>query len=442
MAPAFVSLMTIAAVVAALLAFLGLTTVLGQRYGLHPELKRKILHTGLGLSALAFPFLFHRLWEMGLLCAILLIVLFVVRRLPALKSGLGSSLHGVERVSFGEVFFVLAVLALYVLARDRLVLYVVPLIILTLSDAAAALVGVRYGKRAFDVVNGKKSLEGMLAFFGVTFVSVALCLYGLADLPVDVIVLTAFLLAVLGALTEAVLWHGLDNIFVPLGGYLLLSYTLDAQPGELIAAAIALILLTGLALASRRFSQLNTHALMMAMICAAILWLVGGIAWVSIALVIFGVHVAIVGWLHKDDGVYTIEAVFCVASSAMIWLTVWQAYRYEDAFFLYCLAMAIHIQVNLLLRLKAHRQQLAGPVEVTIAAFLSGGAMMALYMLFAGPTQAHVVRAGLVIVALAVGGMLTRVTADRFTRSRWVAQASFALFGSLLGWVILESTGL
>jgi phytol kinase len=235
------ALLTIAGVVVALLAFLGLTTWLGGRFSLHAELKRKILHTGLGLSTLTFPLLFHHVWEMGLLTAIMLAVMTALRRLPILKAKMAASLHDVDRTSFGEIYFVLSVLVLFVLGHDRPVLYVVPLIILTLSDAAAALVGVRFGKHSFDVAGGKKSLEGTLAFVVVTFVSVVACLCVLADLPWEAILLIAFLLSVFGALIEAVSSQGLDNIFVPLGCYLLLSHYLHAGRVELISTVAVLV---------------------------------------------------------------------------------------------------------------------------------------------------------------------------------------------------------
>lgn len=269
------SLLTIAGVVMALLAFLGATTALGNRFGLHPELKRKILHTGLGLSTLTFPLLFHQVWEVGLLSAIIVAVMIALRRLPALKAKMGSSLHDVERTSFGEIFFALSVLVLFVLGHDRPVLYVVPLVILTLSDAAAALVGVRFGKRAFAVADGRKSLEGMLAFFAVAFISAVLCLGCIADLPPVNILLIAFLLAALGALTEAVSPHGLDNLFVPIGCYLLLSHDLDAGRPELVAMAGILVVLVGGALASRRLSASNAHVFMTATIGASLVCQVG-----------------------------------------------------------------------------------------------------------------------------------------------------------------------
>ena len=44
------------------------------------------------------------------------------------------------------------------------VLYVLPILILTLCDAASALVGSRYGKRIFRIEEGSKSIEGVVVF--------------------------------------------------------------------------------------------------------------------------------------------------------------------------------------------------------------------------------------------------------------------------------------
>ena len=51
-----------------------------------------------------------------------------------------------------------------------------PLAVLTLADAAAALAGSTYGRRFFTVDDGRKRVEGSAVFFTVTLLVAMVCL--------------------------------------------------------------------------------------------------------------------------------------------------------------------------------------------------------------------------------------------------------------------------
>ena len=76
------------------------------------------------------------------------------------------------------------------------------------GDGLAALIGSRWGRHQYSVMNARKSWEGTLVMF---FVSLAVVLiftpYSLA---------TALVMALVAAFFEAVTPLGLDNITVPL----------------------------------------------------------------------------------------------------------------------------------------------------------------------------------------------------------------------------------
>src|SRR5579863_2423241 len=100
----------------------------------HPELLRKLMHVGMGLIVISFPWLLARTWPVLLLVAISLVVLAVVRFVPTLRDGMGTVLTGVDRVSLGEICFPIAVGAIWILSRGDKILFVVPMLILTLAD--------------------------------------------------------------------------------------------------------------------------------------------------------------------------------------------------------------------------------------------------------------------------------------------------------------------
>lgn len=424
-----------------LIGFLVTVSRLGARFGWQNEVKRKLLHAGLGLTTLSFPIVFAKDWEMMALGGVMIAIMLIIRLVPRFKQQTASGLYDVARVSYGELFFVISVIALYFLSDHEWVLYAVPLIILTLSDAAAALVGVNFGKRRFDVVEGKKSLEGVIAFGVVTFILVSGALMWLTSLSWTHIVLIAVLLALLGALTEAVAWKGMDNILVPMGMFLLLKHYLGASVAELYLSLVLVAGLVVLGLLIRRLSALNIHALMMAMILAYGLWQVAGWPFLVGPLWVFALHLGLSFW-HKEDHAYSHEAIISIGATSLFWLLVSDSLRYPEALFLYYLSLAIHIQIILLIRLHAVRGEVASWWMVGIAALIASLSCFGLWLWFADPSPQSLQRVSIAALGLMIGGILRRVKQDRFAPERWRSQGGYALAGSLLGLCLIEGFGL
>ena len=116
------------------------------------------------------------------------------------------------------------------------VLYILPILILTLCDAASALVGSRYGRRVFQIEEGTKSVEGVVVFAVTAWLLSLIVILLLTDIGRGEAVLLAFITAVFGALLEAASWRGLDNLFIPLGLYFLLANLLYLGAGQLAGA--------------------------------------------------------------------------------------------------------------------------------------------------------------------------------------------------------------
>jgi phytol kinase len=90
------------------------------------------------------------------------------------------------------------------------------------GDSAAALVGERYGKTRLGFV-GDKSLEGSLAMFAASFVSLSLSLFFFSPIygfAVAEKIIPALIVAVVVALVELLSPKGVDNLTVPLMGAL------------------------------------------------------------------------------------------------------------------------------------------------------------------------------------------------------------------------------
>jgi dolichol kinase len=263
--PLTLSALKIAGSVALLAFVLALVAATSRRAHLPAEVSRKLIHVSLGLYCITLPWIFDATWEVAATCG-LAAGLFALAR-GALRTHLGAGLHGVKRVSYGEMLFALSVVLLFELRGGHwivnasadpsrppeLVLYVLPLLILTLCDAASAVVGSTYGRTRFTVEEGDKSWEGVVVFVVLAWLLSLITLLLLSDLPrADAIVL-ALVAALFGALLEAASWRGLDNLFIPLGLYFILANLMmrGVETLLLVTAIFALALALVPALAKR-----------------------------------------------------------------------------------------------------------------------------------------------------------------------------------------------
>jgi phytol kinase len=173
----------------------------------HDEFSRKFIHITVG-SFVAFWPQFLSWNEILLLSGAFLVV-----TLLSLYFGIFKAIHAVERPTWGEICFGLAVGLLAVLTKDAAI-YMIAVLHMSLADGVAALFGTAYGrKNSYKVFGHTKSLAGSGAFLLVSLV----LLIGYASFSAAVI---SPVLIVALALTATALENfavrGLDNLFVPL----------------------------------------------------------------------------------------------------------------------------------------------------------------------------------------------------------------------------------
>ena len=245
--------------VAALFLMAAAVRLLGVRNGWSAETQRKLVHVGVGLHAIMLPFVMDKSAFFGFaamaLCALL------VLRLPWVSTkGPGASVHSVERQSWGDVLFLLAVTVLFVRSPGDPALYVLPLAVLTLSDAAAAVVGTEYGRLKFGSDDRRKSIEGSVVFFVVTWMVSVTILITATDIPRINTVLLATVISAFAALVEAESWKGLDNLFVPCGIHALLSFNGHAEPLVLVLISAGFLGAIVVADACSKWTGMTSHA--------------------------------------------------------------------------------------------------------------------------------------------------------------------------------------
>ena len=250
----------IAGAVGALLTLMAMLSVFARRRSWPAEVQRKCVHLITGLYALSFPFVFQGVWSV-LVLAVIGAAVVAVLRLPRFAAWPpASALHGVGRKSYGDLLLPLSVGLIFLLAKNNPVLFVLPIAVLSLSDSAAALIGTRYGRSVFYAGTGTKSIEGVAAFFLVTWLVATVVLLAMTPMrAVDAVFLSLFI-AAFGAFVEANSWGGLDNLFVPLGIYLFLSNRLAVTPQQLIVLMIVFLAILSAMLALAADLGLSRHA--------------------------------------------------------------------------------------------------------------------------------------------------------------------------------------
>jgi len=205
------------------------------------EIARKLLHVGMGIVTLFFPLLFRDAWPVLLLCLLTTIEMLVLRHARFLRFLLAGALDGVQRRGWGEFAFIGAVTILFIAARGDTVLYVAPLLLLVLADAAAALCGTRYGRTFYVFAGARKSVEGSLAFGVVALMSTLIVLL-MSHIEVQRALPLALAIAAATTLVEAVASRGCDNLLVPLCAFVLLKFSLTQNvPMLWLEAALCMV---------------------------------------------------------------------------------------------------------------------------------------------------------------------------------------------------------
>jgi phytol kinase len=213
---------------------IGLRTLRDARR-VDPELLRKLLHIGMGLVSLSLPWLFAAAWPVLLLASLFALGLGICRTSVAWHRFAGGVIDGIRCDSLGDLCFPIAVGILFLVSTGDPLTFCIPMLILTLADAAAALVGTRCGAHRYGKPGHEKSFEGSCAFFAVAFPSTYLLTEFLAGVGRAEALLLSLTLGLLVTLVEAISWKGVDNLTVPLAAFLLLRLLRGLDPGSLAA---------------------------------------------------------------------------------------------------------------------------------------------------------------------------------------------------------------
>ena len=417
--------------------------VFQRRASPHPEVVRKLLHVIMGLVTLSLPWLFDAAWPVLLLTGATLVLLIVLKR-PRLSGGLGQVISAVDRDSYGDVLFPLAVAALFLLSGGDPLLFSVPMLILTLADAGAALVGLRYGLSRYGPPAERRSVEGSVAFFVMTFVSVLLTLLLFTDTTRPQSILIALLLGLLAMLVEAVSWSGLDNLLIPLFGFLLLrTYLTMDWVALLVHLAVVLLLVAALARWRRR-ARLDMGAVVGAAVAGYLIWSTGGWLWMLAPLILLLAYRRFQP--PPDEGeprrLQTVKSVASATLPGLMWLLLAESLGRPALIFPYTLSFATYLAIVGIARVRYLDPDTSTRAVVLQSIVLGWVLLFVPFLLIEGIRAPTLLLAGVAVLVIAVAAWIYYYLQPDLKRHLdttplWLWQSGIALATSGIGFIAM-----
>jgi len=186
-----------------------------RKHAVHSELSRKFIHVTVGSFVAFWPY-FLSWHEILWLSLAFLVVIAISRYLHIFQA-----IHSVQRPTWGEAFFALAVGTITFITHDKAV-YAAALLQMSLADGMAAIIGTRYGNRQKYLIFGyAKSVIGTLTFFVISLlILIGFSHYSHSHLSPEHIATVAAAASII----ENFAIRGLDNLFVPVAVALLLIH--------------------------------------------------------------------------------------------------------------------------------------------------------------------------------------------------------------------------
>lgn len=315
--------LTLGAVLAGLLVGLPLFRHAATRCGASAEAARKSVHVAMGLVCATFPWIFSRPLPVWVLAATATAPLLLLRSIPSLRHGFGSALHGIQRVSYGELLFAPAVAVVFHLSQGDPLAFVIPVLVLTVADAAGALAGTRWGQRFYVCGTGRKSLEGSAAFLSAAFLCTFVPIIVAGRAGIHQAVWISLILAILAMMAEGISDRGFDNLLIPPGCHFVLERLFQSDSGGLALRFVAAVLLLVLVITGSRWSTLSGSSLIAAALLGYACAMLADVRFSLPLVAIFFCHLATTR-KHALKGVFDhrLDAVVSPAIASLFWTLV------------------------------------------------------------------------------------------------------------------------
>jgi len=432
-------LLGIVVVLAALALLMGAVLLVRIRFAPPAEWTRKLVHLGIGLIALTFPWTLRNEWVVATACALGFLGLIAARR-SRRYGGYVEMAVGVDRVSWGEICFPATVAVLFFLVGDDPVLYAIPLMVLTFADAAAAIVGLHYGVLRYGTEEGHKSTEGSLVFLVIAFLSVHVPLLLFTDAGRVDSLLIALLVAFIGMLVEAVSSRGFDNLAMPLLVLVVLRASLERPAVELSLQVVVAIGLTVFVFLARQGSPLRGSGSLGAVLVGYLSWAFGGWQWMLAPVLTFVGN----GYFVRPKmgpSIYS-GVVLQVAWAGLVWLALSGMLARESLIVPFVFSFAVQLAMLAIRHLRLRRNPMHRVVIVSASTVVAWVSLYVPFVLLGQFDGIRLVVAYWLLIATATVSWYFhhRLVEAKATGDRpllWREQGTYGALASLLGLIPL-----
>lgn len=213
-----VSLPLVALICVIGMLMLVLVDVAEKKWHVPSEYARKFAHVGAGAISFTLPVFFSTHWPVLTVAIIFSGTLLLSRRFGWL-----ASLHPTAQRGNSDILFLWAVYLVFLLTKGNGLLFQIPVLVLTVGDTAAALIGQRYGCIRYQISESIRTLEGSIAFVASTILCVLFFLLGFTEMSLAQSAVLSLMVAIIASTVEAITPKGLDNLTIPVVTLLLLE---------------------------------------------------------------------------------------------------------------------------------------------------------------------------------------------------------------------------
>ena len=179
----------------------------------YPEASRKVLHIMVGNVAFLLP-IFQTKEIMAFVAAgPFIFFTFLMSPHTPIKSIRGKTSaagHGMGLVYYSITWTILAYIFF-----DNMVVIAIGILAMSYGDGFASIIGLKFGKKKYNIFGDEKSYVGSFAMFLFTFITtiVALLYY---EIPItNYVLFVLIIIALVSAIVEGFTPKGLDNLSVP-----------------------------------------------------------------------------------------------------------------------------------------------------------------------------------------------------------------------------------
>ncbi len=318
-----------------IVGILGLADFLLKKLKVHPHTTRRLVHMLVGCLVCVAPFIFDSQYPV-----LLVALIFTILNYLAIKKSLIKSIHETDRISYGTVYFPISffILVCWFWHKDLAILQT-SMLIMALGDPVASWVGESRKKPLlFTVLTEKKSLQGSLAMFVVSFIVAVIGMKifrGVFNDPItwSTALIFGFFAALFATGAETISHKGTDNLMVPLGAGVILDALYSGTPEFQLHLMLWMGITIVIAFLAFRIKALSLSGAMGAWILGTVVFGLGGTEWMIPVILFFSLSIILtkMGKKHKKKletvfektGKRDIYQVFANGGIAMIVTMCW-----------------------------------------------------------------------------------------------------------------------